>query len=227
MPALYRGYNMQQETQHVETGHIVDLHIINLVVDGVALAEQESRHLELCDACQQRLEALRLLRDELHVARQSRPSAEAEEQLVALLAQARQPDPSPWLARLQERMGELINAMPLWDTRQQGATSGVRNANKSTYRMLFGAHDTEVELMVEPQGAYLRVVGEILVDETAGRNGLALIELMASADSKQAIEAESDVRGRFALERVPPGRYVMTIIPRHSNMVVIEPLELT
>ena len=57
-------------------------------------------------------------------------------------------------------MAEWVNALPLWDSRQPMGAVGVRNGNQSGYRLLFGANEMEIELMVEPQNGLLRVMGD-------------------------------------------------------------------
>jgi hypothetical protein len=196
--------------------------------DGAALNTVEREHLSLCAECQQQFATLALLRDEFAVARQSTVRPEAENRLFAMFEQLREKDSlgNP-IDNLLGTISSWVNALPLWDSRQQAGMVGIRNANRSSYRLLFGAQETEIELLVESQNGLLRVTGEVMVAEREGSNGLALVELMTSADAKSAIEAESDVHGRFSLDRVPPGIYTMTITPRYSHMVVIEPLELT
>lgn len=220
--------------------HLVERRMIEDLWDGAALNTVERYHLSLCVECQQQFATLALLRDEFAVARQSAIRPEAENRLFAILEQLREKQSLG--IPLQNLLGTFsgwVNALPLWDSRQQAGMMGIRNANRSSYRLLFGAKETEIELLVESQNGVLRVTGEVMVAENKtenktgnkaegeGSNGLALVELMASADAKSAIEAESDVHGRFLLEHVPPGIYTMTITPRYSQMVVIEPLELT
>lgn len=206
--------------------HVQERRMIEYVWDGAALTPAESDHLSLCAGCRQQLAMLRLMRDELEVAHLSEMSPEQEGRLIAMLAQTQQdaPEEKPFRNRLTS-LTEWARALLLWDSRQQGGVVGVRNLTMNSYRLLFGANETEVELMVEAQDGLRRVIGEVIMAE--GQNGLALIELMTSADAKKALETESDENGRFALEQVPPGTYVMTITPRYSSMVIIEPLELT
>jgi hypothetical protein len=205
--------------QHLDEGRLIEL-----VLDGKALSPAEQDHLSLCPECLKEFRELAQLQEELAVARMSEMSPQAERRLFSLFTQIGKENP------IQHLLGTLaawVNALPLWDSRQQAASVAVRNGSRSSYRLLFGAQETEVELMVEPQNGLLYIMGEIMVAETDGTNALALIELMAAADAKSALETESDSRGRFALEKVRPGRYVMTITPRYSPMIVIEPLELT
>lgn len=212
------------------TGHVTEERIIESIWDGVALSTTERGHVSLCPQCRQQVEFYVRLHEEFAVARLSQLTPEVESKLMAVLDQSKQVDQngqeSP-LHRLAGAMLEWVEALPLWDSRQQASAVAVRNSNQQSYRLLFGADSTEVELMVEPQGGLLRIVGEVMMPEAQEVNGLALIELMAPSDTKRAIETESDAHGRFALEHVPPGRYVMTITPRYSPVVVIEPLELT
>ena len=208
--------------------HIQEGRLIENLWDGVALSDDERSHLSLCSACLGRLSSLTALREELGVAQRSVVRPQAEARLLSILEQARQDVPQQNLSqRLFGKMAEWVNALPLWDSRQQAGAVGVRNASQRSYRLVFGASQTEVELMVEPHNGFLRVMGEVIIDDNDAASGMALIELMTSADSRKAIETQSDANGRFSLEEVPPGRYVLTVMPRYSQMVVIEPLELT
>jgi len=157
----------------------------------------------------------------------SQVSPAAEQRLFAIFDEVAGGRSQSPMQKLWGALADWVKAMPLLDTRQQASPAGIRNANRSSYRMLFGTDETEIELMVEPKNGLLRVMGEVMVADRSGANGLALIELSASPDAKSALETESDAEGRFALEQVPPGIYFMTITPRYSQAVVIEALELT
>jgi hypothetical protein len=214
--------------QHLDEGRIFDI-----VLDGTNITEAERKHLSLCAHCQRQVQSVTLLRDELAVAQLSQIGPEAERRLFSILASKAQDlhtgnahSANP-LHNLLGSLAEWVNALPLWDSRTQAGNVGIRNGNSGSYRMLFGARETEVELMVEPQNGLLRIIGEVMVADSARADTVALIELMAASDPKSALETESDASGRFALESVPPGRYVMTVTPRYSPMVVIESLELT
>lgn len=199
-----------------------------VLLDGAAFTEVERDHLSLCSECQQQFAMFTLLRDELAVARESEVRSVAEARLLEIFAQARNGTAQEKaLQSLFGKVVDIVKAVPLWDSRQKASVIGVRNASNPSYRMLFGIEETEIELMVEPQGRFLRLVGEVMVADSQESNGLALIELSMTADAKNAIETESDSNGRFSIEHILPGTYVMTIIPRFSRMVVIEPLELT
>jgi hypothetical protein len=192
-----------------------------------ALTPNEREHLSLCAECQQQFASLAQVRDEFDVARMSQVRPEAEARLFSIFEQVH--GDAPQANPLQKLAGAVVgwvNALPLWDSRQSMGAVGIRNGNQSSYRLLFGAHETEIELMVEPQNGLLRVMGEVMIGSEE-KNCLALIELASSTNAKSALEAESDVHGRFSLERVLPGTYRMTVTPRYSPMVVVEPLELT
>lgn len=212
--------------------HLNEQRMLAKVLDGALLTKEEQAHLAQCVSCQKEYATLTLLQEEFTVARQSQLSPALETRLVELFAEAgrdtqRQNPQQSSIGNVLGALTEWVHALPLWDGRQQAGALGIRNAARTSYRLLFGAQETEVELMVESHNGLLRVMGEVMVPEVAGHNGLALIELMRYADAKRALEAESDEYGRFALESVTPGSYVMTVLPRYSQMIVIEPLELT
>ena len=88
------------------------------------------------------------------------------------------------------------------------------------------------KLVIELGGNPGALMAQAKVERSSGggmtyRQLIALIELAATADAHRAIETESDAQGRFSMEHVLPGSYVLTITPRYSQMVVIEALELT
>jgi len=202
--------------------------MIESLWDGEALTTSEHDHLALCTECQNAYAVLGQMRAEFEVARHSKVQPEAEARLFAIFEDLPSKSASQQpLQRLLDAMVGWVQALPLWDSRQQAGAIGIRSANLSSYRILFGTDETEIELMVEPQNEFVRIMGEVSVTSDPGANGLALIELATSADAKTAIETESDINGRFALNQVPPGVYQMTITPRYSQMVVIEALELT
>lgn len=208
--------------------HLQEARMVEAIWDGDALTAEERDHLRLCDECQRNFAAFTQINVEIEVARKSELLPEAEARYISLFAQrggARQERSA--LRTLIGSIAEWVITLPLWDSRQQALAMGVRTAHSETYRLLFGVDHTEVELMVEPQHGLLRVIGEIMHEDADGSNGLALIELMAVKDAQVAIETESDGNGRFQLERVVPGTYRLTIIPRHSRTLVIEPLGLT
>jgi hypothetical protein len=208
--------------------HLQEQRIVEHIMDDALLNPLEKIHLSQCAACQQQLAVYRLLRAELAVAGQSAIDAQSEARLLALFEEAGH-RASNSLQGMVESVRGWVAALPLWDSRQQAHALNVRGGNWSSYRMLFGTQETEVELMVEGQNGLLRIVGEVMAgaQSDAAANGLALIELMVAPDAATAIETESDANGRFALDGVPPGNYVMTITPRHRQIVVIDPLELT
>jgi hypothetical protein len=208
--------------------HLAEERMMGNIWDGAALTPGEHDHLRLCASCQSHFAALAQLRDDFEIARRSQVPPEVEERYFAVFAQARQDGAGrSFLGDLIGNLAEWVTALPLWDSRDQMLTAGVRNGNRSSYRVLYGTDTTEIELMIEPQNGLLRVVGELMTETTDGKSGLALIELMAAENSRVALETESDSNGRFQLESVPPGNYALIITPRYSPVMVIKPLELT
>jgi len=202
--------------------------MIEAIWDGAELNSSERDHLSLCKECQRQYDMLAQMQDEFEIAHLSEVNAAAEERLFAIFDEVVASTSAQ--SALQKLFGAItgwVNALPLFDSRQQMVPTGIRNVNRSSYRMLFGTDETEIELMVEPHNGLLRVMGEVMVGDRDGGNSLALIELAASVDAKTALETASDVDGRFALDKVPPGVYLMTITPRYSPVIVIEALELT
>lgn len=211
--------------------HLLESRMIDHLWDGAALNEHEAAHLARCASCQGQVAIFQAMQHELVVARAATVSEAAEDALVAVFTQAREQQPRG-LEKLLAGIGEWVSGALLWDSRK-AAVGGVRNgsvnggAASAQYRLLFGAHGTEIELLVEAHNGLRRITGEVMVAETGGSSGMALIELMPSAEAKYAIETQSDHSGRFALEQVPPGNYVLTVTSRLSQTIVIAPLELT
>lgn len=209
--------------EHIDSGRMIE-HCLN----DAPFTADELGHLVACQACAAEVARWGVLRDEMAVARASQVRPEAQEQLFAMLAEAGHvPDTAGVVKRAVREVVEWVQALPLWDSRESAAVAGVRGTPNLAYRMLFGARDTEVELMVEPTGGGLRVRGEVMVGAEQENSGLALIELLSDLSARRALETESDVEGRFALDAVPPGTYVMTVTPRFGHVLVIEHLELT
>ncbi|MCC6458151.1 MAG: carboxypeptidase regulatory-like domain-containing protein [Caldilineaceae bacterium] len=208
--------------------HLAEERMMGNIWDGVALTPAEVDHLRLCAACQSHFAALAQLRDDFEVARRSQVAHAVEERYFEVFTQARQAGAGRRsLGDLLGNLAEWVAALPLWDSRDQMLTAGVRNGNRSSYRILYGTDTAEIELMIEPQNGLLRLVGELMTETTDGKSGLALVELMAAESSTVALETQSDGNGRFQLEHVPPGRYALVITPRYSQAMVIKPLELT
>jgi hypothetical protein len=208
--------------------HLAEARLIEALWDGGALSVEEEHHLSLCADCRRQLATLTVLRDELNIAGQSNLSQAAEDRLVAIFALAgKEAAQSKPLQSLVGALVEWVQALPLWDSRQQALAAGVRGAANTSYRLLFGADGSEVELMVEPRNGMLRVVGEFMAPEHEGVSGQALIELVGAKNANWVLETESDASGRFALEKILPGTYSLTITPRHSPIMMIDALELT
>lgn len=216
--------------------HLEEARMIEAIWDGEALTSTEQDHLSLCNECQGVFAALMQLRDDFEIARRSQVTPTMESRYIAAFTQARSGFKQDGAGRgMLGTLSEWVTALSLWDSRDQSLAAGVRsaggNANRVSYRMLFGTDTTEVELMVEDHDGLRRIVGELMSDTADGageeKSGLALIELMASEDARVALETESDDNGRFELENVPPGNYTLVITPRYSQGVVIKPLDLT
>lgn len=213
--------------------HLQEERLIEHLWDGAVLTATEQHHLSICSECQRQVATLSLLQDDFAVARASAVRPEAEERLFALFDAAMQHTATGQSAQgssLFGRLVEWIEALPLWDSRQQALALGTRSAGQASYRLLYGANDAEVELMVEPKDGLLRVVGELILnaDDSAqgSGDGLALVELMTSMEADKAVDVVSDADGHFAFEGVLPGSYVLTITPRASSSLILVPLEL-
>jgi hypothetical protein len=230
--AIYWARVMHKDKGVME--HLQEAQIIEEIWGGAQLSGAERDHLALCGECQRHFAALKQLHEELQIARRSIVLPEIEARYLAAFAQSptaqrtiQSANPEKHMRNIFGSLTEWMAALPLWDSRKQTATIGLRNANSSSYRMLFGVDTTEVELMVEPQGGLLRVVGEVMTGSEEEMSGLALVELMVAQDARLAKETESDANGRFHFEGVLPGTYILTITPRYRPSLVIESLELT
>jgi hypothetical protein len=214
--------------------HLHEAQIIAEIWDGAQLSGEARDHLALCGECQRHFAALKQLHEELQIARRSIMLPEIEARYLAAFAQPPAAQSAIQNANQEKNvrnvfgsLTEWMAALPLWDSRKQIAVVGLRNANSSSYRMLFGVDTTEIELMVEPQDGLLRVIGEVMTGSEEEISGLALVELMVAKDARLAKETESDANGRFHFDVVPPGTYILTITPRYRPSLVIESLELT
>ena len=215
--------------ENAQREHLQETRVIEHVYDAAPLTAAEQEHLADCIPCQRLLVQLLQLRVEFQLARLSSVTPEAEARYVALLAQSRAEahNQNRTANHVLGNFSQWLTALPLWDSRSQALAAGVRSANSTSYRLLFGVDETEIELMVEAQNGLRRVMGEVILAAEGEQGERCLIQLNPTQGATLALEAESDAHGRFALEHVPPGVYSLNITPLHSPIVAIYTLELT
>lgn len=200
--------------------HLQDEPLFNLVFDGMMLSSQAAEHLDVCDACQQRMEELGRLHQELAVARRSTVSPAAHARYVALFAEVEQQAQST-----AARLGAWLSAALTWDSRSAAPAAGIRSGAGAAYRLLYAAGELEVELMVEPERGMRRVEGEVIGLDDSG--GVALIDLAPVSATGPHWSVQGTSQGRFGLGQIEPGVYRLTVTPVSGAVVEIEPLDLT
>lgn len=194
--------------------------LVNLVCDGVMLSFQAAEHLDGCAVCQQRVEELGQVRQELTVARRSTVSPASQARYVALFAEVEQQTQST-----AGRLGAWLAAVLTWDSRSAVPSAGIRSGIGAAYRLLYSAHEIEVELMVEPERGLRRIEGEVIGLNDSGI--VALIELAPVGVTSPRWSAQSTPQGRFGLDQIEPGVYRLTVTPVSGATVEIESLDLT
>lgn len=200
------------------TAHLTLDELYSLVLDDAA-PSAAAAHLATCAACRAEADGLRQLANDLAIAQASTPSADALSRYQSLFTHVQQ---QPSLLR---RMAAQMRAVLAWDSRQQVALQGVRSGAATAYRQLYTADDVEVELMVERSGRGQRVEGDLIADETGGRNEAALVELIAAGD-RPLYATETDPNGLFRFDGIAPGTYRMVVTRTESAAIEIEALEI-
>jgi hypothetical protein len=210
--------------------HLQEIQLMAYILDGKLFSSAEQEHVDACEACQSRLLSLMQLRGELDIARKSEVAPDTEASYLAFFVQARQgvAEEAPGhLKHLFDKLTQWLIATPVWDSRREVLPAGLRSISTSSYRLLFGATNTEVELMVEPQNGLRRLMGEVMTGSGDEESEPALVQLFSSEGEAIAMEVESDPSGRFQLEEIAPGVYTLIVTPSRKHSVVVYKLELT
>lgn len=164
---------------------------------------------------------LQQLERELQIARLSQPSDKALQQYYQLSGQIEQlARPSLWAA---------VKATLSWDSRDELMARGVRGAaHEQSYRLLFDAEQTEIEVMVEAQAQHHFIVGDIVPGDTgfSSEQSLALITLMPLTGGATPHEVESDADGRFHIENISKGAYTMQLMMFDGKLIELPAIEL-
>lgn len=198
------------------TAHISQDEFFALVFDAAVLPAAAD-HLLHCASCRQQFDDLRQLAADLTIARLSAPEPAALARYRALFAQIQQ-QPS-----LLQRTLQRVQALLTWDSRHQPALQGVRSGAASTYRQLYVAGNTEMELMVEQAGRLRRLEGDLIAETSTAAP--ALVELLDAAGAP-AYMVETDADGIFRLDEIAPGSYRAVITQADGVMIEIELLEI-
>ncbi|MCX6049806.1 MAG: carboxypeptidase-like regulatory domain-containing protein [Chloroflexi bacterium] len=202
--------------------HLSDDQLYRFVFDPVRPTREETSHLEACAQCREQLEALHQLRTDLTVVRHSQPTAAALKRYDQLFSQVQQP-PSALTRLLQQ-----VRATLTWDSRQQPALQGIRNAASAHYRQLYTTAHAEIELLVMTRTPQRRELeGDIIALTDQAQVTPALLQLQALDAGQTIYEATSDAQGRFHLADLPPGHYQLLITPIQGALFGLEDLEIT
>lgn len=202
--------------------HIPVEYLYSHLLEQALLPPADASHLATCSECQAHLAQLQHLLRELHIARLSAPGIHVLARYRQLFAQV--PQQPGVLTRLANR----LRAQLTWDSRQQPALQGLRNAGTPHYRQLYATEGAEIELMIANRFSHQRTLeGDIIT--LAGAEPLvpALVQLTQATEQARTYEAQSDEQGRFQVEHVEPGHYQLLITPTHGTLLEINDLEIT
>jgi hypothetical protein len=200
--------------------HITEETLYHQLLDGRTLSAGEAQHLAECDACQAQWATVQTLGRELQIAKASTPSPAALNRYFGFFDQVEQ------ALSLAQRLSAFVTAQLQWDGRRQPAWQGVRNTQVASYRLLYGAKQAEIELLVAPREGRFQIEGEV-VPLTEPTTLLPARCELQDADSTETIEtAECQASGRFHLSNVPTGRYRLCFVPTNGPTIVIDELEL-
>lgn len=192
--------------------HVLEETVYEWLFAGVTPDDEAQVHLRECTHCRTRLGELQHLAHELHVARASLPATAALTRYFHLWKECQQ---SPALV---QRIGHLITASLQWDGRRQPAWQGARNAQCATYRLLYAAPETEIELWIAPQNDQCQVEGEVIARDDALP---AWCELYAAQADLPFLAAPCDANGRFRLGTVPTGQYHLHFLFRQDALTLV------
>jgi hypothetical protein len=198
--------------------HLAPDQLYAAVFDRNPLPEEAARHLAHCPACRRAHDELAALAHELAVARAGAATPAMLDRYTSLFAY------------VQQGPGELGSlwrsfvALLTWDSRQQPALQGVRSAAAGSYRLLYTAQGTEIEVLVEGDGHLFQVQGEIVAQEGVNL-GPALIQWF-TPDGDLRYETTTGEDGQFALRGLQRGHYRVAILPAAGAGIEINRLEI-
>jgi hypothetical protein len=200
--------------------HINEETLYQRLLDGSVLSDDEEQHLADCVVCQAQWAAVQTLGQELQIAKASAPSPAALNRYFGFFDQVEQ------ALSLAQRFTAFITAQLQWDGRRQPAWQGVRNTQIASYRLLYGAKQVEIELLVAPREGRFQIEGEVvpLTEPTTLLPARCELQDMRSAETIDVTECQAS--GRFHLGNVPTGRYRLCFVPTSGPTIVIDELEL-
>lgn len=200
--------------------HISEDTLYHRLLDSGTLSADEEQHLADCAACQAQWAVMQMLGRELQIAKASTPSPAALNRYFQFFDQVEQ------ALSFAQRFTAFITAQLQWDGRQQPAWQGVRNTQVASYRLLYGAKQVEIELLVAPREGRFQIEGEVVPLTEPSTLLPARCELQDMRSAETIDTTECQVSGRFHLGNVPTGRYRLCFVPVSGPMIVIDELEL-
>lgn len=201
--------------------HLSEEQIYQYIFNNTNLEQVEVNHLAACDQCQQQVQQLQILYQELSIAQHSQPTQSTLSAYYQLFDQV-QREPS-----ILGRGLAWLRAQLQWDSRQQPALQGVRGASSPTYRLLYSSDVADIDLLVEARNGSRWIEGEIVPLEASELQLPALLQVSNLLNSDSIYEVESDTNGRFRIESILPGTYSFALVPRQGTNLQIEQLKLT
>lgn len=200
--------------------HISEEIFYDWLLESSTPSAAEEQHLIHCAACQAQWATVQTLGRELQIARASTPSSAALNRYFQFYDQIEQ------ALSVAQRFTAFITAQLQWDGRRQPAWQGVRNTQVASYRLLYGAKQAEIELLVAPREGRFQIDGEVvpLTEPTTLLPARCELQDMVSAETVNTTECQTS--GRFHLNNVPTGRYRLCFVPTTGPTIVIDELEL-
>lgn len=211
---------MQQANEQENGGHLESARLLDHLLDGNPLAEREQSHLDACDACRAEMVALQELALEMRIMALSDVSDATLARYDGLVADAIPVRESPL-----QRFGRWVTGQLVFDSRTQLLSAGLRSGAGSSYRLLYGTSDGEIELLVEVEQGVRRIEGEFVTD--ASTPVLVQLSPVSPAWAPFATqEAVGSADGRFRFVGVRPGRFSLTVSVQDGTTIHLPDVEI-
>jgi hypothetical protein len=132
--------------------------------------------------------------------------------------------PQPVLARafalFAEReaapsLRQTVMATLRFDSRVQPALAGARDGDRTSFKLLFEAPDTRIDLLCERAGADWSIAGQVLSLE----NQDYLWKVLATGTGK-VVRTDADMLGEFHLGGLRTGEYDLLLQERHREITL-------
>ncbi len=110
---------------------------------------------------------------------------------------------------------EQIVASLRFDSRVQPGLSGIRDGDRSSFKLLYEAPNTRIDLLCEREGAEWSIAGQVLSLETADY----LWKVLAKS-SDSVVRTDADLLGEFHLRGLTAGEYDLFLQERSRQITL-------